>query len=173
MRRTSNFLSAALFVLASGSALAENVPRSATGNWIVSETSSPVDYSPVVIAVTRSKNSAEDTVMELSIYCRNGQTSLVVTGSTISGRGDGYAISYRINQDKAVEVGAGSPSFGTGVAFRGDVVRLLESFPDMGEITIRLATRPGAAREASFSLDGLRRVKSKVASACKWPKPDN
>ena len=42
--------------------------------------------------------------MELSISCRNGRTNLVVTGQTISGRGDDYAISYRINGDKPVQV---------------------------------------------------------------------
>jgi hypothetical protein len=173
MRRPPNFLSVTLFVLTSGSALAQNVPPSAIGNWIISETSSPVDYSPVVIAVTRPKDDVENPAIELSIYCRNGQTNLVVTGSTISGHGDAYTISYRINRDKPVEAGTGSPSFGSGVAFRGDVVRLLQSFPDEGEITIRLTTRTGAAREASFSLDGLSSVRSKVASACKWPKPGN
>lgn len=173
MRRPPIFLSVIFFALASGGALAQNAPRSATGNWIISETSSPVDYSPVVIAVTRSKDGAENSAMELSIYCRNGQTSLVMTGSTISGRSDAYALSYHINQDKPVEAGTGSPSFGTGVAFRGDVVRLLQSFPDEGEIAIRLTTRTGAAREASFSLEGLRIVRSKVASACRWPKPGN
>jgi hypothetical protein len=159
------------FAFASANALAQNVSPSpsAAGNWIISETTSPVDYSPVVVAVTRSRDSAESSAMELSIYCRSGRTHLVVTGQTISGRGDDYAISYRINGDEPVQVGAGLPSLGTGAAFQGDIVRLLQSFPDEGEIAIRLAPRIGSAREGHFSLSGLRAVRGKLAAACKWP----
>ena len=146
------------FALASGKALAQNVSESpsATGNWIISETTSPIDYTPVVVAITRSRDSVESSAMELSISCRSGRTNLVVTGQTISGRGDDYAISYSIDPDKPVEAGTGSPSFGTGVAFQGDIVRLLQAFPDEGEIAIRLTTRTGSAREAYFSLSGVR-----------------
>jgi hypothetical protein len=171
--RPWSFLAGILFAMASGSGLAQNVPRAATSNWMVSETTSPVDYKPLVVAMTRSRDSPEKSAMELSIHCRNGQTNLVVTGSAISGSEDGYAISYRINGDKPVEAGAGSPSFAPGVAFRGDVIRLLQSFPDEGEIVIRLTARTGVVREGSFVLDGLGRVRTKIASACKWPKPEN
>jgi hypothetical protein len=173
MRRPSIFLSTALFALAGGAALAQNVPRSATGNWIISETISPVDYTPVVVAVTPSRDGVENSAMELTIYCRNGHTNLVITGSAVSGRGNDYVISYRINRDKPVNAGAGSPTFGIGVAFQGDVVRLLQSFPDEGELTIQLTTRAGVTREASFSLIGLDIVRDKVARACKWPKAGN
>jgi len=167
------------FALASGKALAQNVSESpsATRNWIISETTSPVDYTPVVIAVSRSRDSLESSAMELSISCRSGRTNLVVTGRTVSGRGDEYAISYRINDGKPVQAGAGSTSFGAGVAFQGDIVRLLQSFPDEGEIAIRLAPRTGSAREGYFSLNGVTAVRTKLAAACKWPqataKPGN
>lgn len=159
------------FAIVSGNALAQNVSQSpsAAGNWLITETTSPVDYTPVVVAVTRSRDSVESPAMELSISCRNGRTNLVVTGQTVSGRGDDYAISYRINDNKPVQVGAGSPSFGSGAAFQGDVVRLLQSFPDEGEIAIRLAPRIGSASEGYFSLSGLRSVRGKLAAACRWP----
>jgi hypothetical protein len=171
MRPAAHSLLVTFLALATGNTFAQNVPQSAsgTGSWIISETTSPLDYTPVVIAVTRSRDNVEGSAMELSIYCRNGRTSLVVTGQTILGRGDDYAISYRINESKPVEAGTGSPSSGTGVAFQGDVVRLLQSFPDDGEIAIRLANRAGAARERSFSLGGLSTVRRKLAAACKWP----
>jgi len=166
------------FALACGKALAQNVSESpsATRNWIISETTSPVDYSPVVVAITRSRD-VESSAMELSISCRSGRTNLVVTGRTISGRGNDYAISYRINDGEPVQMGAGPTSFGTGVAFQGDIVRLLQSFPDEGEIAIRLAPRTGPVREGYFSLNGLTAARTRLAAACKWPqataKPGN
>jgi hypothetical protein len=140
-----------------------------TGNWIITETTSPVDYTSMVVATTRSRDSEESSAMELSISCRNLRTNVVVTGKTLSNRGEDYAVSYRVNNDKPIQVGARSPLSGTGAAFQGDIVHLLGSFPDEGEITIRLIPRTGAAREGLFSLTGLRAVRNKLAAACKWP----
>ena len=68
-----------------------------------------------------------------------------------------------------VQIAAGPPSFGTGAAFKGDVVRLLQSLPEEGDIAVRLSPRTGAAREGYFSLGGLKMVRDKLAAACKWP----
>jgi len=177
MRLDALSLFVTFFAIAGGNVLAQNVSQSATSDWIITETTSPVDYTSMVVAITRSRDSVESSAMELSISCRNGRTNVVVTGQTISGHGEDYAVSYRINDDKPIQVGAGSPSFGTGAAFQGDIVRLLRSLPDEGEIAIRLTPRTGSAREGHFSLNGLRAVRNKVAAACKWPqaitKPGN
>ena len=162
------------YALASGIALAQGVsapPRaaSATNNWVVSETISPVDYTPIVVAVTPSRESGESSAMRLTIHCRNGRTELAVAGTSISGRGEDYAISYRINSDGPVQAAAGAPLFGTGAAFKGDIVRLLQSLPEEGNMTIRLAPRTGAALEGNFALGGLKLVRDKLAGACKWP----
>jgi hypothetical protein len=169
--------------LASGIANAQGVnappaPATAvTGNWVISETSSPVDYTPIVVAVTTSRGGAENSMLQLNIYCRNGRTELVIAGQAISGRGEDYAITYRVNGDEPVQTAAGPPSFGTGARFKGDVVRLLRSLPDEGDIVIRLAPRTGAPLEGNFSLGGLKPVRDKLAGACKWPqaiaKPHN
>ena len=137
-------------------------------NWIVSETTSPVDYTPIVAANTSSRG-LDGSSMQLSIFCRNGRTEIVITGSALSRKGEDYAVTYSINGNQPVRVAAGSPSFGTGVALQGDVVRLLQSFPDEGEIAIHLSTRTAAAVDRSFSLGGLKMVREKIAAACKWP----
>jgi hypothetical protein len=136
--------------------------------WIVSETTSPVDYTPIVTANTSSRGP-DGSSMQLSIFCRSGRTEMVVAGSALSSRGGDYAATYSINGNQPVRVPTGSPSFGTGVAFQGDVVRLLQSLPDEGEIAIHLGTRTAAAVDLSFSLGGLKMVQEKMATACKWP----
>jgi hypothetical protein len=170
MKLRSLSLSAAVLAVASETTLAQSLPRSTTGNWIISETSSPVDYTPVVVAMARSQDNAEHPTMELSINCRNGRTNLTITGSAISGRNDEPIISYRINRANPVEVGVGSTPLRAGVAIQGDVVGLLQSFPDQGDISIRFGGKGGTAREATFSLDGFNSVKTKMARACNWPK---
>ena len=173
-----------VLVLANRIAIAENVrdpssavPTPGTGNWTVSETTSPVDYTPIVVAVTRSGDGVEGSGMQLNIYCRNGRTELVISGLDVLSHGDNYAVSYRINGNAPVQIGSSMPSFGAGTAFKGDVARLLQSFPEEGAIDVRLVPRTGAAREGHFSLGGLKVVRDKLAAACKWPqvvaKPNN
>jgi len=143
-------------------------PASAADNWIVSETMSPVDYTPIVTATKFSRDASNDSSMQLSIRCRAGRTELVVAGPVFSRSREDYAISYRINDDSPMRLAATPPSSGTGVAFTGDVVRLLQSLPEEGKIAVRLVTRTGAAQEGHFLLGGLEMVREKLAAACKW-----
>jgi hypothetical protein len=139
-------------------------------NWIISETTSPVNYSPIVSATAFARGGADGHQMELSIHCRGGRTEVVVSGPAVSSGSTDLAVSYRINDGRPVLLAAGTPSFGTGAAFPGDVVRLLQSLPEEGHIAIRTFSRAGAAQDGHFSLDGLKAVREKLAAACKWPR---
>lgn len=146
-------------------------PRQApeADNWIVSETTSPVDYAPIVAATTSHRRGPDGSSMQLSIHCRGGRTELVVTGSAVSRSAEDYTISYRINDDQPVQLAAVSPSFGAGAAFKGDVVRLLQSLPEEGGIAIRLSTRASVALDGHFLLGGLKMVRDRMSAACRWP----
>jgi len=138
-------------------------------NWIISETTSPVNYTPIVTATAFSRGGSDGSLMQLAIYCRSGRTDLVVSGPAVSGGGADYTISYSVNDGQPVQLAAGSPSFGTGVAFAGDIVRLLQSLPEDGHIAVRISPRGGAAQDGRFSLGGLKTVREKLAAACRWP----
>jgi hypothetical protein len=148
------------------------VPDRAAGsgdNWIISETTSPVNYTPMVTATASSLGGPDGSLMRLAIHCRGGRTELVVSGPAVS-RGDAvYTISYRVNDGQPVQLAAGSPSFGTGAAFTGDIVRLLQSLPEEGHIAVRITARSGAAQDGHFLLGGLKSAREKLAGACKWP----
>jgi hypothetical protein len=148
------------------------VPDRAEGggdNWIVSETTSPVNYTPIVTATAFSRGSPDGSSMKLAIYCRGGRTELVVSGPAVSRGGADYTISYRVNDGQPVQLAAASPSFGTGAAFTGDTVRLVQSLPEDGHIAVRISTRGGAALDGHFLLGGLKTAREKLAAACKWP----
>jgi len=136
-------------------------------NWIVSETTSPVDYSPIISATTSSRGGNAGAATKLSIRCRSGRTDLVFEGSDISGRDD-YAISLRINDESPLQMPA--IASGAGVAIGGDVVRLLQSLPDEGELAVHLSSRIGNGTDAVFALGGLGHVRTKMTAACKWPR---
>jgi hypothetical protein len=107
--------------------------------------------------------------MQLAIYCRGRRNELVVSGPAVSRGSANYTISYRVNDGQPVQLAAGPPAFGTGAAFTGDIVRLLQSLPEDGHIAFIISPREGAAQEGRFSLDGLKTAREKLAAACKWP----
>jgi hypothetical protein len=145
--------------------------------WLISQTTSPVDYTPIATATTSSREVPGGSAMQLSIRCRSGRTELAVAGPAISGHGEDYIISYRVNSDQPVQIAAVVPAFGAGVALKGDAVALIQSLPSEGELAVHLSPRVGAAQDGIFSLVGLETVCAKIAAACKWPhaiaKPNN
>jgi hypothetical protein len=145
--------------------------------WIVSETTSPVDYSPIATATTSSRKVADTSEMRLTIRCRGERTELVVEGPASTDRGDNYFISYRVNGGPSVQLAGAVPTFGDGVAFKGDVVALLQSLPNDGELVVRLFPLSGSGFDGIFSLDGLEALRTRIGATCKWPhtiaKPDN
>jgi hypothetical protein len=145
--------------------------------WIVSETTSPVDYSPIATATTSSRKAPGAPEMLLTIRCRGGRTELVVAGPDIAGRGDNYFISYRVNGGPSVQLAGAVATFGGGVAFKGDVVALLQSLPGNGELTVRLLPVSGSEIDGVFALEGLEALRARIGATCKWPhtiaKPNN
>lgn len=142
----------------------------AADDWTVSETTSPFDYSPVAIATASASGGPDGAVIQLSIQCRGGRTDLVIGGPTLTRRGEDYVVSYAINEGAPVVLPAGTPASGTGVAIRGDVVRLLASLPERGDVTFRVDARQGGATlQGRYSLHGLKIVRDRLAAPCKWP----
>jgi hypothetical protein len=144
-------------------------PAAEGNDWIISQTNSPVDRTPIATATTLSREVAGGAPMQLSIRCRGGRTELAISGPAISGRAEDYIMSYRVNDGKPVQAAAVVPAFSAGVAFKGDTVALLQSLPSEGELAIHLSPRAGAAQDGIFSLAGLKAVRSKIEAACKWP----
>ncbi|WP_439374640.1 hypothetical protein [Bradyrhizobium sp. DASA03120] len=144
--------------------------QSLDNGWVVSLTTSPIDYSPIATATTSSRGGADESAMQLSIRCRSGRTELVLTGAGISRGGGDDAIFYRINDNPAMQIGAAVPASGPGVAFTGEVVRLVHSLPDSGDLLVLFSRRGGAAHDGWFSLAGLDEARAKIAAACKWPR---
>jgi hypothetical protein len=149
--------------------LAPSVPNGS--RWITSVTTSPVDYSPIATATTSSLEGRSSSEMQLSIRCRGGRTELAVAGLIISGHGEDYVVSYRVNGSQPVQVAA-APGLGTGVAFKSDTAGLVRSLPGEGEFAVHLTSRVGVAQDATFSLVGLEIVREKIAAACKWPRAE-
>lgn len=142
-------------------------PAAADDGWLVSETTSPVDYTPVIIA---TRNARGGSAMQLFINCRGGRVELALAIAELA-RGEVPAVSYRLNDGALLPVPSGVSSSGSAVAFGGDAVRLLASLPEEGTIAFRVSTRQGTTYDGEFTLNGLKAIRTKVAAACSASAP--
>ena len=145
------------------------VPTPTAGKWIISETRSPIDYSPVAIA-TASSSAGPDGVLQLSIQCRGGRTEMVIRSVPLMRRAEDHVVSYVINDAPPVAVTSGLSSSGSGIALKGDVAGFLASLPAEGAIAFRVADRQGATLEGRYDLPGIKALVARLAGPCKWPR---
>lgn len=142
-------------------------------NWIISETTSPVDYRPQIAALTTARAASQDAPSSLAIHCRAHRTELIVstTGSWKQAAVGEVKVVHRINEEPSVEQRWRAVEAGKSLAFPGDVVRFLRSMPDGGRILLRVYAGKGLPSESTFQLAGLEPVRRKIAAACNWPQP--
>jgi hypothetical protein len=142
-------------------------------NWIISETTSPVDYRPQIAALTTARASSLGAPSALAIHCRAQRTELIIstTGSRKQATEGEVKVVYRINEEQPVEQRWRPAETGKSLAFQGDVIRFLRSMPDGGQIRVRVYAGKAQPSESRFQLAGLDSVRRKIAAACNWPQP--
>jgi hypothetical protein len=138
-------------------------------NWVISETSSPIDYSPLATATIHSTFSTKDAPQSMIIRCRQSRTELLLrTEGTLrkSPTGD-VPVEYRIDTQPPVDSRWASVDGQTAI-YKGDAVGLLQSLGDNARIRITLSDRAGSGQSAMFQLAGVDAVRARIGSACKW-----
>lgn len=148
----------------------ESVARS----WVVSETMSPLDYSPIITATISSEPVAKDAPATLTIRCRGQRTDLMLSteGSWLISRANELQVDLRVNNQPAVRMQWIASSDARTAFFKDDAVRFLRSLPDGGRIIASVSDSQGTAHEASFQLTGLDVIRQKIAATCKWTPAD-
>jgi hypothetical protein len=150
-------------------------PKPRDPNWIISETTSPVDYAPVMTAAIRLPFSVKHAPNTFAIRCRGGRTELLVRteGTWRASRTREVQVDYQINDQPLVKLTWTASPDGKTAIYRDDAVGLLQSLPDGARLKISVLDEPGPSHEATFQLTGLDAVREKIAVACKWPPAAN
>jgi hypothetical protein len=148
-----------------------SAPPVAPAPWVISETTSPVDYSPQITAVLASQSAVKDAPSSFAMRCRGARTEVLVStaGSWRPSSNGEFKVSYRINDQPAVEGRWAAIAGGGTAVFNGDVIQFLRSLPERGRILISVYDWQGPAHDATFQFSGLEDVRRKIAEACKWP----
>jgi hypothetical protein len=148
-----------------------DVPVRPTGtNWVISETTSPVDYRPLVTGLIRSTSRVKDAPSALTVRCRGQRTEFLVRtdGTWTATRGHELRVDYQVNDQPAVGLQWVLSSDGKTAAYKDNPVSFLQSLPDGARLKINVADRASSSHEAMFQIDGWDLVRSKIGSACKW-----
>ena len=154
--------------------------------WVISETRSPVDYSPQVSAMIASIPSPGNWGMSFSLHCRQGRTEalfgipdfarypagsafpmeyLAVSQQAIDAR----SVERRWVERRGVEKRFDEVSGAVDAALTGNVVAFLKSLPDNGILSVRVRDRNAVTHDAEFHLKDFGPVREKLAAACDWP----
>jgi hypothetical protein len=139
-------------------------------HWIVSETTSPVDYSPLITAVIRSTTSLQDAPNTLVIRCLGPRTEVLLRtqGTWRASRSSTVQVDYQVNDQPLARLQWITSADGKTASYGNDAVGLLQSLPDGARLKINVLDRTGAGHEATFQLAGLDAVRKRIAGPCKW-----
>jgi hypothetical protein len=149
--------------------------KPADTDWIVSETTSPVDYAPLTTAAIRLPFSVKDAPTTLAMRCRGRRTDLLVRTEGIwrVSRAGEVQVDHQINDQPSVRLAWTASTDGKTASYKDDAAGLLQSLPEGGRLKISVRDGPGPSHEATFQLAGLDAVREKIAVACKWAPPAN
>jgi hypothetical protein len=140
-------------------------------NWVVSETTSPVDYTPLVTAALRSPSDQQDGPSTLAIRCRAGGTDLMVRteGKWRASRAGDLQVEYQINTQPAVKTSWIASADGKMAVHKNDTIGLLQSLPQDAQLKISVLDGSAPVHQSTFQLAGFDALRKKIAAACKWP----
>jgi hypothetical protein len=138
-------------------------------DWIVSETTSPIDYSPLLTAVIHSASEAKNGPNVLAVRCRAQHIEILIRtdGTWAVPRGNDLLVDYQINDQPVVRQPWTLSADGKTATYKLDPIELLRSIPEDATLKIAVAQQGDVRLEASFALSGLSGVRQKVATACK------
>jgi hypothetical protein len=144
----------------------------AESSWVVSETTSPVDYRPLLAAMIHPTSSSQDGASSLSIRCRAGRTELILRteGTWHAARNNALPVDRQINDQAVVRQKWILAADAKTATYADDTVELLRSLPDGARLTLGVPDGANARHDATFLLAGWDAVRKRVETACKWPK---
>jgi hypothetical protein len=139
-------------------------------DWILSETTSPVDFSPLTTAVIRSTSNVKDGPNILAVRCRAQHTELSVRtdGAWAVRHGSGFLVDYQIDEQPVVREPWMLSADGKTATYKNDPVELLRSIPEGAILKIAVTDKGNIRREATFALRGLSGIRKEVGTTCKW-----
>jgi len=139
--------------------------------WRITESASPLDDSPSVVAILLPQESSSTGIGEASAYliaaCRENITSLIIKTEMFM-TADAPSVTIRIGSQPATKSnwGRSSDYKAVGLWNGKDAIPFLKSLKDDEKMFLRLEDRNRV--EATFNLSRVSEVVEKISQKCKW-----
>jgi hypothetical protein len=134
--------------------------------WIVSETTSPIDYSPLVTAVLEPIRYEDNGPVNLAVRCREKHIELTLQFSGNSTWRNEPQIYFQTEDQSATQLDVSWSADGKIATVKNDPVSLLQPVPDGS--ALKISASEHAPQATTFQLVGLNGIKRKVGAACNW-----
>jgi hypothetical protein len=135
-------------------------------DWRITESKSPVDDSAQVAAVLE----AAEGNAALIIRCHDRMSDAFVNLRTFVGVTESLRLSYRINQEPAVETRWQPARSGDSVFVpTSSFFSFVRGMPDEGDLFIRLLDFQGRNIDLTFKLGPISEVRDLLGTKCNWP----
>src|SRR5262249_26376329 len=123
----------------------------------------PFDDSPLVSAALASSDGRSHLLMR----CKDRKTELAVSMTGFIKCGADVRVTYRIDQEQAVEAPWRShPS--SYLALSPTPSAFIRALADGGKVFVRMYDNHNAPNDALFSLGNVSKIRSRLAEACAW-----
>jgi hypothetical protein len=138
-------------------------------NWVISETTSPLDYSPLISALTRSTPQEKDAPASMVVRCRGQRAEVLVgtQGTWRASRVREVQVDYQVDDRPVVRQRWIASEDGKTIRYNDDVLVLLRSLPDDAQLKITVFDWQGPGHDAIFQLAGLDVIRKKLELACR------
>jgi hypothetical protein len=139
--------------------------------WVVSETASPVDYSPIVSATMLPRQRLNSGLNGLTIGCRARriELSLRLAEDVDVPRFGEIQIASQINDQRSVKQRWIWDDDGIILTYVDDPMMFLRSIADGSRLRLGIGDSRGARHMAVYQLVDLAAVRKKVENACTGP----
>jgi hypothetical protein len=135
-------------------------------NWTISETTSPLDYSPVISAAIWSTSDAANAPSILEISCSRVRTQVLIrtAGAWIAQKNGEIRVAFEIRKRNRSSAW-GLSSDGKTASFLGPVNQLVHFLPKSGSLKVSVSDTN--THVATFQLAGLDAARATMSARCK------
>jgi hypothetical protein len=159
--------------LAKPSAAAPTGAKPSPSGWTVGETTSPVDFSPLLIAELRPVTPASNgTPTTLTLRCRGARTEISVRaqGTWRPSRAGDVDVAVQTDGQETGHLRLLLSQDGRTASLPQDATETVRAWKE-SKVSIAVTDGGGSGGASIFDLAGLETVRGRLAAACHWPPP--
>jgi hypothetical protein len=146
--------------------------KPSSGGWAIGETTSPVDFSPLLVAELRPVTPARDGAPAvLTVRCRSARTEISVRAQGTwrpSRAGDVDVALQTDGQATAQHLRWLLSQDGRTASLPQDAAETVRAWSE-NRVSIAVTDGGGSGGASIFDLSGLETVRARLAAACHWP----